>query len=181
MTFADDALNLALAKFGLNARALRDARGSGSYLKSISGSAVFEERRQITRRSKQGPYYWEPIEKPNPEEPEGTAINILDFESSRQAAERYLSFSPCFQPDGKRLEHHDIVEKLLHDLTTSSCGREREAAKWLRLIVEHDATIEEIAMLGGITESAARNRLKTAKRKMHELAITRYKFTRGDL
>ena len=96
-------------------------------------------------------------------------INVLDEERHRQAAARYRSFSAVPAPGGKQL----LRRELLRYLAKSACEREREAAKWLRRMIDHDATIDEIAKLKGSTKAAVRNLLKLAKEAMRQIAQDR--------
>ena len=91
-------------------------------------------------------------------------INVLDEERNRQAAARYRSFSSLPVPDGEQLFRREMLDHLAN----SACEREREAAKWLRLMVEHGATVQEIAKLRGSTEAAVRSLFKLAKDAMRE-------------
>lgn len=100
-------------------------------------------------------------------------INLLDEEKNRQAAARYGSFSSLPIPGGEQL----LCRELLDRLATSDCELEREAAKWLRQMLKHDMSVQEIAKLRGSTEPAVRNLLKKAKEKMREIAKGCCKFT----
>ena len=100
-------------------------------------------------------------------------INVLDDQRNRQAATRYRSLSPFPVPDGGQL----LCRELLRHMANSTCERDREAARWLRLIVEHDATVQEIATLRGSTQAAVRSLLRLATKKMQALASGRCNFT----
>ncbi len=93
-------------------------------------------------------------------------INILDEERNRQAAARYGSFSSLPVPDGEQLFCHE----LLRHLENSTCDWEREAAKLLRHMIDHDATVQDIAQHRGSTEAAVRNLLKKAKEKLRRIS-----------
>ena len=93
-------------------------------------------------------------------------INVLDDERNRQAAARYRSFCSLPIPGGEQL----LCRELLDRLASGNCEREREAAKCLRLMLEYDATVQEVARLKGSTEAAVRNLLKLAKKKMRQIA-----------
>jgi hypothetical protein len=96
--------------------------------------------------------------------------NSLDEEKHREAAARCKSISSLPVPGGKEFLHCE----LLRHLANSACEREREAAKWLRLMIERHATIEEIARLRGSSKAAVRTLLKLAKTAIGSIASGDY-------
>lgn len=96
-------------------------------------------------------------------------VNILDEERNRLAAARYRSFCRLPIPGDEQLFCHE----LLRHLENSVDEREREAAQVLRQILEHDATVKEVAELRGSTEVAVRVLLKKAREKLRQIALAR--------
>ena len=108
-------------------------------------------------------------------------MNILDDEKNRQAAERYRCFGSSQVSASRRFEQQEILYKLLNDAENTGSRRQREGAKWLRLMLTKDLTVDEIAALRRTTQDDVRHLLSEVREIMRKTAKIRYNFTARDL
>jgi DNA-directed RNA polymerase specialized sigma24 family protein len=176
-TFVEDALSLAIVKFWAGLPSLSDPKKLDAWLTKVASSAVFEELRGFIRRKKDGACQWEPIETVNVE---GDAVNILDDETNRQAAERngFHTYADAF--DLKRLIHHDILRKLLGENDNGS-KHQTEGSDCLKLVFNLGLTEEEIAERRGISRVKLRRLLNLPKKRIRRIAEHNCCFTAKDV
>jgi RNA polymerase sigma factor (sigma-70 family) len=171
-TFAQDVFNLAVVKFWAGFRRLRHPARLNTWLSRVASSAVFDELRGFTRRTKDGPCEWETIHAAGFRE----EANILDEERNRPSAER--DDAPHCVVDVNQLVYADILDKVFRD---NGDGHKHEELDWLVLKLRVDFTVDEIAEQLGKAKATIQYLLKRSKRRFRIIAESRHKFTASDL
>lgn len=176
-TFAPDALDRACGKFSSGIHALRNPGLLERWLKKVAFSAVVEELRKIAGRDEKGPRSWGPLEI---EHPDGTVTHTLDRAENRDAAIRYGCVSIEQTQFVKQLVYRDLLGKLFR--VAENCSqRQRQGIEFLKLMLDYDLTADEIAAERGVKRSIVVSLLRAGRKRLREIAETRYNFTAEDL
>lgn len=176
-TFSADASSRAHCKFHTEIHTLRNPRAFVTWMNKLVYCSIIEEVRERTRRLKNGPCLYIPLEI---ELADGSIVSVLDQSDSRDAARRNGIIARDEAQIVKELVYRDIVRKLFRaDVIVSDA--DREAIKWLELKYMRDLTTTDLASAIGREPDEVSRRLRAVMNKLRDISIKRYGFTAKDL
>jgi hypothetical protein len=144
-------------------------------LTTTARNAIIDEIRKVTGRA-EVPYSWEALEI---EHSDGTVTHVLDRTENRDAAIRYGCVTVGQINVLKQLVYSDILGKLFASATGSK--RQLDGIKLLQMMLGDDLTADEIGAQQGMKKTAVLSLLRSARKRLREIAETKYKLTVNDL